>query len=65
MPTEKDIPEENKKVLYKIVNDMLGVPNCICNYPHEIYRNGSGHHPDCPCHKAWLKEFNEKYRGNK
>jgi hypothetical protein len=29
--------------------------SCICNYPNEKFRNGSGHRQDCPVHQAFLK----------
>lgn len=40
------------------VNNGMTLPNkdgaCICNYPQEKFRNGSGHRSDCPVHQAYL-----------
>lgn len=29
-------------------------PQCTCDYPDTILRNGSGHQPDCPVHMTYL-----------
>lgn len=37
-----------------MVNAESKPSNCTCQYPKIKLRNGSGHSPDCPCHKEWL-----------
>lgn len=36
---------------------------CKCAFPRIKYRNGSGHHPDCPVHKQWLRD-GRRYKRN-
>ncbi len=28
---------------------------CVCTWPLDVYRNGSGHASDCPAHVLWIK----------
>ena len=45
--------EKMKKIFEQFLINYGNI--CTCNYPTEIYRNGSGHHPDCPAHKRFCE----------
>ena len=35
--------------------------DCACSWPGTRYRNGSGHHTECPAHQRWMERF-ERHR---